>query len=98
MLETSQPPRTLEPSPYRRYFLVRPKGSWYTTVLTRRFLVWNEASPRSARRLNASCAGEFSLPFTPPALRNCGALVMAFENVYDISQESPFANGLSTRT
>src|SRR5262249_16965599 len=56
-------------------------GSEYTTELTQRWRTSNDASARSARRLYESCGGEFSLPLAPPALRYCGALVIALEKV-----------------
>src|SRR5207248_10526929 len=56
-------------------------GRSYKKVLMKRCSLWNEARLRSAARLKESWGGEFSFPFTPPALRNCGAFVIAFDQV-----------------
>src|SRR5271157_2327987 len=87
--ETCQPPRMAAGAPCDSSFLPFPNGSSYTLEVTQRNLVLKYAGLRSAARLKEFCGGEFSSPVMPPALRYCGALVMALENVNELSSEKP---------
>src|SRR5262245_11744057 len=72
-------------------------GRSYRKVLIHRCALWKDARLLSAARLNESCGGEFSLPLTPPALRNCGALVIDFDHVYELKNDTPLRNRRSRR-
>jgi len=50
--------------------------------------VVNDARLLSDARSKEFCGGEFSFPLTPPALRNCGALVIDFDQVYELRRIS----------
>jgi len=50
-----------------------------------------------AARSKEFCGGEFSSPVIPPALRYCGALLMAFEKVNELRSENPARKRRSRR-
>ena len=75
-------PAAVDPDTLQNLGPLRPMaGIWEGTKGRDEHPVAGDALYGAPARLKESWGGEFSLPFTPPALRNCGALVIAFDQV-----------------